>query len=195
MAQSTLLDSTKEKAGKFSVSVERVVNLGNYETLRIGLAEVLDLASEKPEDAYARIMQKVDGWTSQLKPAKPTTNTVVKPVAPVAQSAILPSEPVKPIGMEVPHPTKPQFITCDKSEPTVTGQDHYLELPWKQSQKKQTLATIHVTPELLQNPLARDLYDKVKEWKNLHVGHVAYRYSKMDNGTEFLQKWSPAKLD
>lgn len=31
MSQS-LLDSVKEKAGKFTVSVERVVNLGNYET-------------------------------------------------------------------------------------------------------------------------------------------------------------------
>ncbi|MGA2785859.1 MAG: hypothetical protein ABSF09_14310 [Candidatus Bathyarchaeia archaeon] len=163
MSQSTLLDSTKEKAGKFSVSVERVVNLGNYETLRIGLAEILDLASEKPEDAYTRIMQKVDGWTSQLKPTKPEQHTTSL-------------EPAKP------QPT------------TVTVEDRYLTLPWKQSMKKQNLGTIHVTPELLQNPLARELYDKVKEWKNLHVGHVAYRYSKMDNGTEFLQKWSPTKL-
>jgi hypothetical protein len=41
------------------------------ETLRVGFAEVLDHASEKPEDAYARILGKVNDWTSQLKPAKP----------------------------------------------------------------------------------------------------------------------------
>ena len=172
MSQSTLLDSTKEKAGKFSVSVERVVNLGNYETLRVGLAEVLDLAVEKPEDAYTRILEKVNGWTSQLKPANPKveSHSTLQPA-----KVVLAEEPLKP-------------------QPSVTVEDPYLALPWKQSQKKQTLATILVTPELLQNPLVRDLYDKVKEWKNLHVSHTTYRYSKMDNGTEFLQKWSQPNL-
>ena len=143
------------------------------ETLRVGFAEVLDHASEKPEDTYARIMQKVDGWTSQLKPAKP-------PAAPTQPPSSSAGTKLRQDGT--------------KSELTIGKEDPYLTLPWKQSQKKQTLATIHVTPELLQNPLARDLYDKVKEWKNLHVGHTTYRYSKMENGTEFLQKWSPIQL-
>ncbi|MGA2785300.1 MAG: hypothetical protein ABSF09_11440 [Candidatus Bathyarchaeia archaeon] len=179
MAQSTLLDSTKEKAGKFSVSVERVVNLGNYETLRIGLAEVLDLASEKPEDAYARIMQKVDGWTSQLKPA----------TVPVTKA-----EPAKPTTPQPSRSPNSIVTTNTTREPTIDKEDPYLALPWKQSQKKQNLGTILVTPKLLENPLARDLYDKLKEWKSRRVGPVSYRYSKMENGTEFLQKWSPSKL-
>jgi hypothetical protein len=182
MSQSTLLDS-KEKTGKFSVSVERVVNLGNYETLRIGLAEVID-GTERPEDAYTRILEKVNGWTSQLKPAKPEplVTAITKTTA---------SEKLREPAIKHPVPVSPQPV---KTELTIGKEDHYLTLPWKQSQKKQNLGTILVTTELLQNPLARDLYDKVKEWKRLKVGQVTYCYSQMENGTEFLQKWSPVKL-
>ena len=116
------------------------------ETLRVGLAEVLDLASEKPEDAYTRILEKVNGWTSQLKPAKPTTTTIEQVPA---------LEPAKDLGSS--KGTKPQ--------PTVTDEDRYLALPWKQSQKKPNLGTILVTPEILENSLARELYDRLKDWK------------------------------
>ena len=81
----------KIKTGKFQVSVERVVNLGNYESLRVGLAEVLDLGGEKPEDAYARILQKVDGWTKHLKPAK-SAREIVK-ISQAAQPAIRTDDP------------------------------------------------------------------------------------------------------
>jgi hypothetical protein len=65
--------------------------LGNYEGLRVGLAEVLDLGAEKPEDAYARILQKVDGWTKQLKPVK-TAPEIVK-TSQAAQPAIRTDDP------------------------------------------------------------------------------------------------------
>jgi hypothetical protein len=185
MSQSTLLDSAKEKTGKFSVSVERVVNLGNYETLRVGLAEVLDLAAEKPEDAYARILGKVNGWTSQLKPEKPMSSTGR------THSESLPVATTQPPSSS--EGTRLQENRA-KPEPTIGKEDPYLALPWKQSQKKQNLGTIHVTAEILENPLARELYDHLKEWKSIKVKQVNYRYSQMENGTEFLQKWSPAKL-
>ncbi|MGA2784375.1 MAG: hypothetical protein ABSF09_06730 [Candidatus Bathyarchaeia archaeon] len=47
---------------------------------------------------------------------------------------------------------------------------------------------------LLRNTLTRELYDRLKDWKTMKVDHISYRLSKMDNGTEFLQKWSPVKL-
>jgi hypothetical protein len=101
------------------------------------------------------------------------------------------SEKLREPAIKHPVPVSPQPV---KTELTIGKEDHYLTLPWKQSQKKQNLGTILVTTELLQNPLARDLYDKVKEWKRLKVGQVTYCYSQMENGTEFLQKWSPVKL-
>jgi len=84
-----------------------------------------------------------------------------------------------------PQPPKPEAITAD---------DHYESLPWKQSQKKSNLATILVTQEILENPTAKELFDKVKEWKTMKVGLVSYRYSKMPDGPEFLQRWSAVKL-
>ena len=94
-------------------------------------------------------------------------------------------KPTKP-ATQVPEPAKPQ--------PTISDEDRYLSLPWKQSLKKTNLGTVLVTTELLENPLARELYDRLKDWKTMKVGHISYRLSKMDNGTEFLQKWSPVKL-
>jgi hypothetical protein len=160
MSQTTL-----EKVGKFQVSVERVVNLGNYESLRVGLAEVLDLATEKPDEAYARVLGKVDGWTKQLKPTKVT--------GPVETGIVKTSEVVISV---------------------ITAEDPYLTLPWKQSMKKQNLGTIMVTPQALENPLIRQLYDQVKQVKSMHVLSNSYRYSKMPDGAEFLQKWGSSKI-
>jgi hypothetical protein len=87
-------------------------------------------------------------------------------------------------SIRVPDPYKPQ--------PTI--EDRYLPLAWKQSQKKQNLATIMVTKELLENPVARELYDRLKDWRTMKVHQVSYRLSEMDDGTEFLQKWSQIKL-
>ena len=102
----------------------------------------------------------LDGWTAQFKPAKPAS----------------------PGNAQTPEPAKPQ--------PTISSEDRYLSLPWKQSLKKSNLGTILVTTELLENPIARELYDHLKDWNNMKVGKNSYRLSKMDNGTVSLQKWS-----
>jgi hypothetical protein len=39
-------------------------------------------------------------------------------------------------------------------------------------------------------PLAFFIENTVKEVKSMRVHSVTYRYSKMDDGTEFLQKWA-----
>jgi len=84
---------------------------------------------------------------------------------------------------KVSEPAKPQ--------PTISGEDRYLSLPWKQ---KSNLGSILVTTELLENPIARELYDRLKEWESLKVNKNSYRLGKMDNGTEFLQKWGPYEI-
>ena len=72
----------------------------------------------------------------------------------------------------------------------ISSEDRYLKLPWKQSLKRSDLSTLMVTTDLLENPLARELYERLKEWKNLKVDKVTYRYSRMPDGPEFLQKCS-----
>ena len=96
-----------------------------------------------------------------------------------------PTKPAAPAA-QVPEPAKPQ--------PTISGEDRYLSLPWKQSLEKSNLGTVLVTTELLENPIARELYDRLKEWKSLKVDKNSYRLGKMDNGTEFLQKWGPYEI-
>lgn len=91
-----------------------------------------------------------------------------------------------PLADETPKP---------QPQPAISPpEDSFFSLPWKQSQKKPNLGTILVSQELLANPAARELYDKVKACKRFTVGQISYRYSKMENGTEFLQKWSPVKV-
>jgi hypothetical protein len=94
-------------------------------------------------------------------------------------------------AMNVPRqePEKARIRPGEVEHPMITGDDPYASLPWKQSAKRQNLCTIHVTPETLGNPVARELYDRLKEWKTMKVGNVSYRYSQMENGTEFLQQW------
>jgi len=96
------------------------------------------------------------------------------------------TKPAAP-ATQLPEPAKPQ--------PTISDEDRYLSLSWKQSLKKTNLGTIFVTTELLENPLARELYDRLKDWKTLTVTKNNYCLSKMDNQNEFLQKWGPVKLD
>ena len=55
--------------GRFTVSVERTVNLGNYESIRVGLAESFDVGSISRDEAYRRILQEGQAWAGSLKPA------------------------------------------------------------------------------------------------------------------------------
>ncbi len=70
-------------------------------------------------------------------------------------------------------------------------------LEWRQSQKRQALSTLRVTPELLNVPIARLLYDRLRAaanetWK---IDRVTYKLSQTDTmefcTAKFLQRWSP----
>ncbi len=86
-------------------------------------------------------------------------------------------------------------VSVTTVNPSISSEDRYLTLPWKQSQKRQDLGTIMVTTELLENPIAGELYDRLQQWKTMKVNLNSYRLSKMDNGNEFLQKWTTMRLD
>jgi len=60
---------TDQGPGRFTVSVERTVNLGNYESIRVGLAESFDVGSVSRDEAYKRVLQEVQAWAGSLKPA------------------------------------------------------------------------------------------------------------------------------
>jgi hypothetical protein len=65
MTQATLpLDMSKPR---FSVSVERTLNLGNYESIRVGLAESFDTSADK-DQAYRSVLSKVQEWSAAAKP-------------------------------------------------------------------------------------------------------------------------------
>ena len=159
-----------KRSGKFTISIEEVVNLGNYESLRIGLAEELDKSAEKPEDAYARILQKVNDWTTELRHSKQVASArqAPKPVSPV------PSSPA-PIVSEDPYAGP-------------------FEARSKQSVNKKNLRSMRVDPEALADPKLAELYERVKEWKKLQVGNVRYSYWTSQDGAEFIGQWRKLPL-
>ena len=76
--------STPKDPTRFTVSVERTVNLGNYESIRVGLAESFDVGSVSRDEAYKRVLHEVQGWAGSLKPAGTPTpagngNTALPP--------------------------------------------------------------------------------------------------------------------
>lgn len=71
----------------------------------------------------------------------------------------------------------------------LNAEDPYKDLGFKQSAKKSNLGTLAVTDELLKNPVALELYQRLKEFKTLKVGKNQYRFSEFQ-GREYLQKWS-----
>jgi len=52
--------------GMGSIGLERVVNLGNYETYRVGYVKSFALAQEDPDKVYAEVRAKVDGWAADI---------------------------------------------------------------------------------------------------------------------------------
>ena len=63
--------------------------------------------------------------------------------------------------------------------------------PWRQSEKKAALSTLLVTASLLDIPIAKLLFERLKNsadktWK---VGDITYKFSATADGAEFLQKW------
>jgi hypothetical protein len=65
--QTRLETSAGRDPARFTVSVERTVNLGNYESIRVGLAESFDTSADK-DQAYHSVLTKVDSRTSGMKP-------------------------------------------------------------------------------------------------------------------------------
>jgi len=68
--------------GMGSIGLERVVNLGNYESYRIGYVESFALAQEKADDVYARVRAKVDGWAAEIRFAKDNVKKMVDDALP-----------------------------------------------------------------------------------------------------------------
>jgi hypothetical protein len=68
-------------------------------------------------------------------------------------------------------------------------------LAWKRSSKRPALSTIMVTPEILRDPTANQLYNSLRTNPNKAIkeGDVTFKLSKLENGTEFLQRWQPIK--
>jgi hypothetical protein len=50
----------------FKVSLERTINLGNYESTRIGLA--VDFMDVKPNEAFKFVQEILDPWVQELRP-------------------------------------------------------------------------------------------------------------------------------
>jgi hypothetical protein len=68
-------------------------------------------------------------------------------------------------------------------------------LNWKQSTKRPALSTIMVTQEVLRDPTANQLYNNLQMNPNKAIkeGDITFKLSKLENGTEFLQRWQPIK--
>jgi len=54
--------------GMFSVGMERTINLGNYENIRIGFVESFARSETDPHDAYVKIKAMLDNWIHELPP-------------------------------------------------------------------------------------------------------------------------------
>jgi hypothetical protein len=54
--------------GMFSVGIERTINLGNYENIRIGLVMSFGEAWTNPQQGYEKVKEFVDAWYKELKP-------------------------------------------------------------------------------------------------------------------------------
>jgi hypothetical protein len=77
---------------------------------------------------------------------------------------------------------------------SVSHEDKYRKLPgWKRSPKRTNLLTQVVTDELLADPDAKELLDRLREWGQLKVDKVTYKLSEF-NGRTYLQCWEPIPI-
>lgn len=74
--------------GMYSVGVERTVNLGNYENIRIGLVKSFHDSQTSEDDAYAHVKDTVDEWAMKLKPSKKEIKEMVEKALPTPQPQI-----------------------------------------------------------------------------------------------------------
>lgn len=71
--------------GMFSVGMERTINLGNYENIRIGFVESFARSETDPHDAYVKIKAMLDNWIHELPPIRPPPKST-ETLQPPAQS-------------------------------------------------------------------------------------------------------------
>ena len=71
--------------GMFSVGMERTINLGNFENIRIGFVESFARSETDPHDAYIKIKAMLDNWVHEL-PARQPEQTAPPRTAPPGQS-------------------------------------------------------------------------------------------------------------
>ena len=53
--------------GMGSIGIERMVNLGNYENIRVGYVKSFDHSQEDPDKVYAEVRGIIDGWVADLR--------------------------------------------------------------------------------------------------------------------------------
>jgi hypothetical protein len=68
--------------GMGSIGIERLIALGNYENIRVGYVKSFALAQEKPDDVYAEVRAKVDGWAADLRFQKDNVKKMVSDALP-----------------------------------------------------------------------------------------------------------------
>ena len=68
--------------GMGSIGIERLIALGNYENIRVGYVKSFALAQEKPDDVYAEVRAKVDGWAADLRFQKDNVKKMVDDALP-----------------------------------------------------------------------------------------------------------------
>jgi hypothetical protein len=66
----------------FSVGMERTINLGNYENIRIGFVESFARSETDPHDAYVKIKAMLDNWVHELPPRQPEQTAPPKTAPP-----------------------------------------------------------------------------------------------------------------
>jgi len=74
--------------GMFSVGMERTINLGNYENIRIGFVESFARSETDPHDAYVKIKAMLDNWIHELPPVRAPEKPPVKVPVPVGSAKL-----------------------------------------------------------------------------------------------------------
>lgn len=77
---------------------------------------------------------------------------------------------------------------------TIQAENPYLNLVFVPSKKRSNLRSLKIDSAVLQNPVAKQLYDFTKMTGNLKVGDKSYRYAKMQDGSEWVFEWSRQQL-
>jgi hypothetical protein len=91
--------------------------------------------------------------------------------------------------------SKTKTILNAKASGVDLTNEQLANLKWKQSNKRASLCTILVNEDLLRIPIARLLYETLSSSanKSCKLGQITYKLSTNNEGTEWLQRWTPIK--